>query len=146
MRQHLVYQQGRAFGHAPGAAARAKSSALAAEGDELLGMTVRTAHAQEAMFETAALEVLIEFAHYILRQGRALRGQLACKRRVVLRDDLVEKGLFRAVASITVGARPWAGLAVGASTARTGRLRQPVRQAHGGHDRVLAMGSVEDTE
>ena len=38
--------------------------------------------------------------------------------RVMLRDDLVEKGLFGAVALITVGAGTWAGLAVGASTAR----------------------------
>jgi len=121
MRQHLVYQQGRALGHAPGAATWAEATALATEGHELLGMAARTAHAQEAMLQAAALEILIELARYVLRQGHALRGQLAYKRRVVLRDNLVEKSLFRAVALITVGAGTGAGLAVGASTARTGR-------------------------
>jgi hypothetical protein len=39
-------------------------------------MAVRAAHAQEAVFQAAAFEVSIEFARYILRQGRALGGRL----------------------------------------------------------------------
>ena len=122
MRQHLVYQQGRALGHAPGAAAWAEATALTTEGHELLGMAVRTAHAQEAVFQTATLQESIEFPRNILRQSRVASGYVVYKHGVVLLDKLIEKGLFGAVALITVGAGTWAGLAVGASTAHgTGR-------------------------
>ena len=93
-----------------------------AEGHELLGMAVRAAQAQEAVFQTATLQESIEFPRNILRQSRVASGHVVCKHGVVLLDELIEKGLFGAVALIAVGTGSGAGLAVGASTARgTGR-------------------------
>ena len=59
LRQHLVYQQGRTLGHAPGTAAWAEATALTTEGHELLGMAVHTAHAQESVLRAAAFEVSV---------------------------------------------------------------------------------------
>ena len=74
-------------------------------------VTVRAAHAQEPVFQAATLEVIIEFPLDIRRQGRAMCGHVVYKRRVMLRDDLVEKGLFGTVALVMVGA--WTRLGTG---------------------------------
>jgi hypothetical protein len=88
----------------PCAAARAEAAAFATEGDDLLLATVRAAHAQGTVFQTATLQESIEFPRYILRQGRVACGHVVYQRGVVLLDELIEKGLFGSVALVTVGA------------------------------------------
>ena len=60
------------------------------------------ANPQEAMFQTAAFEVIVEFLPHITRQLRALLRQMGGKHRVMMFDDSVEKCLFRLVALVTV--------------------------------------------
>ena len=106
-------------------------------------VAVRAAHAQEAVFETAAFEVSIEFTPDILRQDCAKGGRLIQECRVMLPDDPVQESLFGTVALAAVNdPTPFDNAQ---DRLGTGRKRQPVRQAHGGHDRVLAVGSIEDT-
>ena len=80
-------------------------------------VTVRAAHAQEAVLQAATLEVIIEFPLDILRQGRALCGHLVHKRGIVLLDELVEEGLLRAVAFVTVNVLARAGIPAGRADA-----------------------------
>jgi hypothetical protein len=64
-------QQGRALGHAPRPTARAKSTALTTEGDQVLSVAGRAALPQKAVFQPAAFEVVLEFTLYIARQSPA---------------------------------------------------------------------------
>jgi hypothetical protein len=113
-------------GHAPGVAARTEATAFAAESHQMLGTAALAAHAQEAVLETTAREVILELALHLPRQFAALRRQMGLERRVVFLDKLVKKGLFRPVAR--VASRP---------TARTGLPATRQRQ----HDRILAISS-----
>jgi hypothetical protein len=54
-RQHFVRQERRAFHHPPRAAARAEATPLAAESDQLLGVTVLAAHAQKNVIQAKGL-------------------------------------------------------------------------------------------
>jgi hypothetical protein len=63
--QHLIDQQGRALGHAPRPAARAKSPTFATEGDQVLGVTRLAAHPQNAMVQPTSFEVILELALHI---------------------------------------------------------------------------------
>ena len=85
--QHLLDQQGRTPRHAPRSAARAKTTTLTAERDQMLGATRLAAHLQEAVFETAAFEVILELALHIARQFPALLRQKSRECRVILVDD-----------------------------------------------------------
>ena len=76
LRKDLVNQKRGTLGHAPGAAAGTETPALAAEGDQVLGMTAFAAHAQEAVLRAAALEVILELPLNIPRQGRVLGRQM----------------------------------------------------------------------
>ena len=49
----------------------------------MLSMATVAAHAQEAMLEATALEVLLELLLHIPRQGRALRRQVRLERGIV---------------------------------------------------------------
>ncbi len=73
LRQHLLDEQRGTLGHAPRAAARAEAAALAAEGDESLSLAALATHAQKAVLESPAFEVLLEFALHV-RRKRALFG------------------------------------------------------------------------
>ena len=70
--QDFIHQQGRALGHAPRPAARAKPAAPTTEGDEVLGVAGVAAYPQEAVLQPAALEVALEFALHVTRQRPAL--------------------------------------------------------------------------
>jgi hypothetical protein len=67
----------------------------------MLGVAGLAAHPQEAVFETTAFQVLVEFALDIARQFSALRRKIGGERRVVLLNYVVEWGLFGAVALVT---------------------------------------------
>src|SRR4030067_8043 len=75
-------------------------TSFAAEGNTLLLMTARAAHAQKPVFQAATLEVVIEIPLDILRQGRALDGHLIQECRIVFLDDLVQERLFGAVSCV----------------------------------------------
>ena len=57
--KYIIREQSSTLGHAARAAAGAETALLAAESDQVLGMTSIAAHAQETVLETPALEVLL---------------------------------------------------------------------------------------
>ena len=57
--KHFICQQGCGLGHPAGATARAESALFAGKGNEALEMAVVTAHPQETVFETAALNSVL---------------------------------------------------------------------------------------
>jgi len=63
----------------------------------MLGMAVLTTYPQETVFETATFQVLLERTLDIARQYTAPRRQMGGESRVVLFDNLIQKGLFRPV-------------------------------------------------
>lgn len=101
LRQYLVDQQHRTFGHPTRPATGTKSTALTAEGDQALGVTRLAAHPQKAVFQPAAFEVVLKFSLYIDRQLPALLRQMGRECRVILFDDPIEKGLCGPVALVT---------------------------------------------
>jgi hypothetical protein len=62
-REDVLDEMGGALGHAPAAAARAETAALAAERHEPLERAVGTPHPREAVRQHAAAEELSELAH-----------------------------------------------------------------------------------
>jgi len=68
-------------------------------------MTIAAAHAQKAMLEPAAFQVLSKFPLHDLRQRAPVERELCQKVRVVLINDLIQKTLFRPVALIASYAR-----------------------------------------
>lgn len=60
MREHVVYEVCRCLDHAPGPATRAEAAALAGERDEVLVATAVALHVDEAVFQSAAREVVME--------------------------------------------------------------------------------------
>jgi len=82
--QHFVVQQGRALGHAPRPAARAKTTAFAAERNQMLDVAALATYPQEAMLQKSALKVILEFPLHIARQYRTLGRQLSGQCRVML--------------------------------------------------------------
>jgi len=68
-----------------------------AEGDPMLGMAVLATYPQETVFGTATFQVLLERTLDIARQYTAPRRQMGGESRVVLFDNLIQKGLFRPV-------------------------------------------------
>lgn len=73
---------------------------FATERNQVFMVTLRTLYPQEAVLQAAAFEVIDEFLLYVPGQGPALRGHHVPERRVMAFDDLIEKFLFRPVASI----------------------------------------------
>jgi hypothetical protein len=49
------------------------------------------------VLEATTFEVVLEFASHVFRQAAPFGRHLGEERRVVLREDLIEKGLFGAV-------------------------------------------------
>ena len=68
VRKGMVDQVGRSLGHTPGPARRAKASALAGEGDQLVIPAVATAQTQKAVGQDAALQEGVELVLHKLRQ------------------------------------------------------------------------------
>ena len=58
------------------------------------------AHAQNAMFQAAAAQVVLEFLLHVVRQGALRLGHAGEERRVVLFDDLVEERVLGPVALV----------------------------------------------
>lgn len=57
---------------------------------------------QEPVFQTSASEVVLEFPLHILWQCLTLSRQMVGKRRIMLFDDPIEKGLLRRMALVAV--------------------------------------------
>jgi hypothetical protein len=70
-------------------------AALAAEGEQVFGVTAIATHPQESVFQTAAFEVIFEFPLDVARQYRTLCRQMEHECRVVFFDDLVKKAALR---------------------------------------------------
>ena len=105
---------GRPFSHPARATARAEAASFAAEGDESLGMTVRTADSQEAVFQAAALQIIFEFTLHVRRQRPLTRCQVFDERRVVGFDQLIQERLLRPVPDVLARTRsPSAGVLAG---------------------------------
>jgi len=66
-RQHLIDQQRSTLYHPAGAATGTEPTAFAAEGNQPFCMTVGTAHPQEPMFQSAALQIFLKFTPHELR-------------------------------------------------------------------------------
>ena len=62
-----------------------------AKSDELLGVALLAAQAQEAFLQTAALEVGVELRLDIVGQGAACLGAQLAERGIVLLDQLMEQ-------------------------------------------------------
>src|SRR5690606_682100 len=92
--------QCRAVRHPSRAARRAESPALAAEGDELLGVAVLAAHAQKAVLEATALQIRRELLLHVLRQRPARRFARRDEFGVVALDELVEQRRLGTVARV----------------------------------------------
>jgi hypothetical protein len=58
-------------------------------------MTFGASHSHEAVFQSAAFEVVGKFLLYVQRQVLALRGHHIPERRVMPLDDVIEQRLFR---------------------------------------------------
>jgi len=125
VRQYFVHQQGGAFGHAPGTATGAETSAFATKGYQLLSLAAVALHTKKAVLKAATLEIRLELLVHVVGQDLAFGCQLRHKGWVVLLDKLVEQSLFRAVA--LVNRRIHAGF-------------HASRQRH--HDRILAIDSA----
>ena len=87
----LIDQQRRVLHHATRAAAGAESTALAAEGNQLLGAAVIATDAQESVLESAALEEVLEVPFLVARQRAPRLGQGSDERRVMLFDQLIQE-------------------------------------------------------
>ena len=97
-RNDVIDQVGSRLRHAPGAARRAKASALAAEGNQLVVAAVAAAQAQEAVGEDPALQESVELVSHKLRQVGASGGHgLLEECRGVLLYQAVQRGLLRTV-------------------------------------------------
>jgi hypothetical protein len=75
--------------HPPCATGRTETPAFAAEGNKFLVMAVITANSQEAMFQTATLQVVIELSDHKSWQLLALCRQHCLEFRPVALDQLI---------------------------------------------------------
>ncbi|CAM6000751.1 unnamed protein product [Sphagnum balticum] len=94
---------GRGLAHAPGAAAWAKASALAAEGDQVFGMARFALGAQESVGQNPAAQIPFELFDDEIRQWVAgVSLDLLPKREPIVLDDFVECRLFGPVSTVVV--------------------------------------------
>ena len=61
----------------------------------MLGVAGLATHPQKAMLQPTTFEKFFEFPLHITRQFPSLFCHERCERRVILVDDLIEKGLLR---------------------------------------------------
>jgi len=80
--------------------AGAKAAPSTTERHQVLGMAGVAAHAQKAMLQATAAEVVLEFPLHVRRQRAFLLGHVGDERRVVLLDDLVEERTLGPVALV----------------------------------------------
>jgi hypothetical protein len=89
-RQSLIDQQRGTLRHSSGAATPTEAAPLAAEGHQLLGMATGTAHPQEPMFQSAALQVILKFPPQEPRKGPSFGLEAREEIGVAVVDDLTE--------------------------------------------------------
>ena len=77
--------------HAPPTAGRAEAALLAAEGDQLLGVTGLAVQAQETFLQPTALQAGLELLLHVPRQRPACFGSKLPECRIVLLHQLVEQ-------------------------------------------------------
>jgi len=95
--KHMVDEMGRGLDHAPGAAGGAEPAAFAGECHEVLVLAAIALHAQEAVFEPAAAQIVLEFGEHKSWQRSFPLLQRIAQARQVLLDDRVERRVFRRV-------------------------------------------------
>jgi hypothetical protein len=91
MREYLIFEQARILGHAPRAATGAETAALTAKSDQAFLVAGFTAHAEKAIFQSTALQVVFELPLHVVGQYPAFLGLLLPEYRVVFRHQLIEK-------------------------------------------------------
>ena len=99
-REDPVDEERDALGHTSCATARTEATALAAKGNEVLGVAAVAGDAQEAVLEPSAGKEILELARDVPRQGRTLRHEMRLEGRVVFLDETVGEGLLGAVARV----------------------------------------------
>jgi hypothetical protein len=100
LRQGDVHEQRCRFGRPSRAAAWAKSSALAREGHELLGLAGVALNPNNAVLEQSALHIGLELVVHIPRQRAPLGSASLPEMGIVLGHELVEERRFRPVPPI----------------------------------------------
>jgi hypothetical protein len=106
-RQYFLCQESRRLRHSPRAAARTDPPPLAAECHQLLGVAGLALHAQEAVLESSASQVVLELALNVPRHrpfGRLARGE---KRRIVRFHKRVEQRLLGPVPRVARRIDEW---------------------------------------
>ena len=117
-----------ALGHASGATTGAEPTALAAEGHQVLMVTLGALYPQESAHQTTAFEVIGKFLLHMQRLGLAVHGDHIPEFRLMPLDNLIEKRLFRSMTFVRQAA--WRtvrdrGLRHWATTSRNCALRAP---------------------
>jgi hypothetical protein len=101
LRQDVVHEQCRRFGHPPCAAARAEPEALARESHQLLGLAGIALDPQKAELEQSTLEISLELGVHVPRQWPPLGCPPIPEPGIVLGHELVEQRRFRPVPPIS---------------------------------------------
>jgi len=81
-----------------------------AEGNKMLCLATLAAHAQKAVLKPTEFEVVLEFLFDITRQIGLLRFEVLLECRVIFVNDLIKKGLLRAMAHVNRRANAQPGL------------------------------------
>ena len=81
--EYLISEQGRTLGHAPRAAAGAKTASFTAESDQAFLVASLASYPQKSEFKPATLQVVLEFPLHVVRQYPAFLDKLPSEIRVV---------------------------------------------------------------
>jgi len=96
----FLHQMRGSLHHAPGGATRVEAAALAAIGDQPLGVALGAADPEKAVVEALRLQIGRELLLHVAGQRPAACRERGKKPRVVLFNQLIEKRRFRAVALV----------------------------------------------
>jgi hypothetical protein len=86
--------------HSSSSAGRAEATALAGKSNQVLVTTAIALYPNETVFEAPAAQVATKLVDDEGGQRRVVSRQFVGKRRQVLLDNRVERGLFRLVAPV----------------------------------------------
>lgn len=99
-RQYFINQQGGTFGHPPRPTARAETATLTAESDRARRGKTRS-EPVESHAPAARIGEILQIPLHIARQFLSLLCHKRSECRVILVNDLIEKGLLGSVALVT---------------------------------------------
>ncbi len=98
----VVDQMCRGLDHPPCAAGRAEAPTLAGEGDKVFMVAAVALHAHEAVFQSAAAQVVLELAQDEAGQCRLVMLQFIPQGRKMLLDDRIERRVLWLMALVAV--------------------------------------------